>query len=121
MTAPQMQAGQQTQLEYVCRNTYHDPVRDNIPDPYTFTLTGQTIAAKTTDTLNTIASKLTGFSSDGTVTWAETETNKPFGSTTASRFYDVKFTPTMGRDPDTENLCSLYLRREQTEKNCKSK
>lgn len=101
VTAPQMQAGQQTQLEYVCRNPYHDSERDNIPNPYTFTLTGQTIAAKTTDTLNTIASKLTGFSSDGTVTWAETETNKPFGSTTASRFYDVKFTPTMGRDPDT--------------------
>ncbi len=101
--APQMQAGQQTQLEYVCRNPYHDPERDNIPNPYTFTLTGQTIAAKTTDTLNTIASKLTGFSSQGTVTWTdtETETDKPFGSTTASGFYDVKFTPTIGRDQDT--------------------
>ena len=90
----QMQDGTTTNLTYKCESEFHNTDRDGAQS-YTIPLEGHTIAAKTTDTLNSIADKLINFSTYGTVRWADTNSapDTIFGSEGATGFYDAEFVP----------------------------
>ena len=90
----QMQDGTTTNLTYKCESEFHNTDRDGAQS-YTIPLEGHTIAAKTTDTLNSIADKLINFSTYGTVRWADTNSapDTIFGSEGATGFYNAEFVP----------------------------
>ena len=92
VTVPNMADGTTTTLWYTCANEAHDNNRDSLDTPYPFSLTGKTINALTTQSLSDLTGQLTGFTG-GTVSWAETDTTTPLGSTDATDYYDVTFTP----------------------------
>lgn len=92
---PILTAGQSTTLHYVCQNDEHDDTRDSLKQDYTFALTGKTLTATTTDTLNDLTSQLNGISSAGKIEWDvdASQLTVPFGQE-GERYIDVKFTPT---------------------------
>lgn len=75
---PNMQEGQATTLYYVCENEEHRNGLDTYDSPFKIPLSGKTIHALTTQSLNDLTNQLAGFSNDGTVEWA-TPSNEKFG------------------------------------------
>lgn len=75
---PNMQEGQATTLYYVCENEEHRNGLDTYDSPFDIPLSGKTIHALTTQSLNDLTNQLAGFSNDGTVEWA-TPSNEKFG------------------------------------------
>lgn len=75
---PNMQEGQATTLYYVCENEEHRNGLDTYDSPFEIPLSGKTIHALTTQSLNDLTNQLAGFSNDGTVEWA-TPSNEKFG------------------------------------------
>lgn len=67
---PNMQEGQATTLYYVCENEEHRNGLDTYDSPFKIPLSGKTINALTTQSLNDLTNQLAGFSNDGTVEWA---------------------------------------------------
>ena len=94
VTEPNMETGEQTLLQYTCNNPAHDNAKDSQKEPYFFELTGKTINALTTDSLNTIANQLTGFTNFGTVSW-KTPIDTMFG-TEGENNYEVIFKSNVG-------------------------
>lgn len=75
---PNMQEQQTTTLYYVCENKDHSNSLDTYESPFEIPLSGKTIHALTTQSLNDLTNQLTGFSNDGIVRWA-TPSNEKFG------------------------------------------
>lgn len=94
VTEPNMETGKQTLLQYTCNNPAHENTKDSQKEPYFFELTGKTINALTTDSLNTIANQLTGFTNFGTVSW-KTPIDTMFG-TEGENNYEVIFKSNVG-------------------------
>lgn len=67
---PNMQEGQATTLYYVCENEEHRNGLDTYDSPFKIPLSGKTINALTTQSLNDLTNQLAGFSNDGMVEWA---------------------------------------------------
>lgn len=67
---PNMQEGQATTLYYVCENEEHRNGLDTYDSPFKIPLSGKTIHALTTQSLNDLTNQLAGFSNDGMVEWA---------------------------------------------------
>ncbi|MBM6919302.1 S-layer homology domain-containing protein [Intestinimonas butyriciproducens] len=91
---PAMDTDTSATLYYVCTNPAHDNDMDQLDSPVTIPLTGKTITALTTQSLNDIADQLTGFSQYGTVSWAE-PSDEEFG-TEQTVDVPVKYTITTG-------------------------
>lgn len=75
---PNMQEGQATTLYYVCENEEHRNGLDTYDSPFKIPLSGKTINALTTQSLNDLTNQLAGFSNDGMVEWAA-PSDKKFG------------------------------------------
>lgn len=75
---PNMQEQQTTTLYYVCENKDHSNSLDTYESPFEIPLSGKTIHALTTQSLNDLTNQLTGFSNDGIVRWA-TPSDEKFG------------------------------------------
>ncbi len=75
---PNMQEQQTTTLYYVCENEEHSNSLDTYESPFEIPLSGKTIHALTTQSLNDLTNQLTGFSNDGMVKWA-TPSDEKFG------------------------------------------
>lgn len=75
---PNMQEQQTTTLYYVCENKDHSNSLDTYDSPFKIPLSGKTIHALTTQSLNDLTNQLAGFSNDGIVRWA-TPSNEKFG------------------------------------------
>ena len=97
VTEPNMEKGKQTLLQYTCENSAHDNTKDSQKKPYFFELTGKTINALTTDSLNSIANQLTGFTNLGTVSW-KNPSDTMFGTEGENDYedYEVIFQSNVG-------------------------